>query len=477
MVEIIGVRFNNGGKMYYFDPKGQILKIGTDVLVETARGVEMGHVVVANTEVDESEIVAPLKSIIRVADKDDYRQRKENKEKEKDAFIIANEQIREHKIPMKLVDVEYTFDRSKILFYFTADGRVDFRELVKSLAGIFHTRIELRQIGVRDEARQLGSFGICGRYVCCGTFLDDFKPVSIRMAKEQGLSLNPTKISGVCGRLMCCLQYEQNAYEDILKRMPPKGAVAETPDGKGVIVDVATLKEEVKVKFDDGDVVRFGTYKVSDIKFKNNRKNKNDEVFDKDSHKDVDEDTLKNADEAAVMAADIIDEEAEALIAYESQSDTDDKADTANSGNSGNSGSSDDSLVYKENGFNKKDSGSEAENSSSNNGEKKEYPQKPRDKKRYNNRDKRDRRDKRDNSGNNKKAENKRNGKKNGEDKGFDKQKKFKGERSQKGDKNFKSGKRGGDFKKSDKFDGNKKPNINQKNSAPSGQADNPKAD
>lgn len=266
MVEIIGVRFSSAGKIYYFDPKGEQLSVGTKILVETARGVELGHVVIANKNVDDSEIVAPLKPIIRKANEDDFKTVAENKEKEKDAFIIAAEKIREHNIDMKLVDVEYTFDRSKILFYFTADGRVDFRELVKTLASIFHTRIELRQIGVRDEARQIGSYGICGRNLCCGTFLDDFRPVSIKMAKEQGLSLNPTKISGVCGRLMCCLQYEQNAYDDMLKKLPHKGAVVETRDGKGIVVDVATLKGEVKVKFEEGDGFRFGSYKIGEFK-------------------------------------------------------------------------------------------------------------------------------------------------------------------------------------------------------------------
>ena len=205
---------------------------------------------------------------------------------------------------MKLVDVEYTFDSSKILFYFTADGRVDFRELVKSLAGIFHTRIELRQIGVRDEARQLGSFGICGRYVCCGTFLDDFKPVSIKMAKEQGLSLNPTKISGVCGRLMCCLQYEQNAYEDMLKRLPSKGTVADTPDGRGIIVDVATLKGEVRVKFDDGDITRYGMYKVEDIKTKGGRYN-NAAAEEKDELVEMSEElaALMNEESGEIISA------------------------------------------------------------------------------------------------------------------------------------------------------------------------------
>ncbi len=266
MVEVIGVRFNSAGKIYYFDPKGKKLNIGTNILVETARGTEMGHVVVANTNVDDSEIVPPLRPLVRVATEEDFARVRENKEKEKEAFIIANEKIREHNIEMKLIDVEYTFDRSKILFYFTADGRVDFRELVKSLAGVFHTRIELRQIGVRDEARQLGGYGICGRHLCCGTFLDDFRPVSIKMAKEQGLSLNPTKISGACGRLMCCLQYEQNAYDDMLAKLPNRGALVETSDGKGIVVDVATLKGIIKVKFGEGDNVRFGSYKIGEFK-------------------------------------------------------------------------------------------------------------------------------------------------------------------------------------------------------------------
>lgn len=265
MVEIIGVRFNSAGKIYYFDPNGQKLSVGTKILVETARGTEMGHVVTPNSEIDESEIIPPLRPVVRVATEEDFRCVEENKEKEKEAFIIANEQIREHKIDMKLIDVEYTFDRSKILFYFTADGRVDFRELVKSLAAIFHTRIELRQIGVRDEARQLGSYGICGRYLCCGTFLDDFRPVSIKMAKEQGLSLNPTKISGACGRLMCCLQYEQNAYDDMLEKLPRKGEMVDTADGRGMVIDVATLKGIIKVKFEDGENVRFDSYKLGEF--------------------------------------------------------------------------------------------------------------------------------------------------------------------------------------------------------------------
>ncbi len=265
MVEITGIKFTSGGKMYYFSPNGLKLNVGEKVLVETARGVEMGKVVAENRMVDESEIVSPLKPIIRVATEEDFKQAQENKEKEKEAFEIANEKIAEHKLDMKLVGVEYTFDRSKLLFYFTAVGRVDFRELVKTLASVFKTRIELRQIGVRDEARQVGSLGICGRNLCCGTFLNDFHPVSIKMAKEQGLSLNPTKISGVCGRLMCCLQYEQDAYEYMLEKMPKRGDAVETPDGPGIVADTATLKGQVKVKFvnEEGETVKFETYEIN----------------------------------------------------------------------------------------------------------------------------------------------------------------------------------------------------------------------
>jgi len=268
MIEIIGVKFSSGGKAYYFDPKGIRAENGVHVLVETARGVEMGKVVIPNKMVEESEVVSPLKPILRLATEQDFRQAEENKEKEKEAFELAVRKIAEHKLDMKLVSAEYTFDRSKVLFYFTADGRVDFRELVKSLASEFHTRIELRQIGVRDEARQLGSLGICGRFLCCSTFLNDFHPVSIKMAKEQGLSLNPTKISGVCGRLMCCLQYEQDAYEDMLAKMPKRGDKVETPDGVGIVADTATLKGQIKVKFPDenGETGRLETYVLGDFR-------------------------------------------------------------------------------------------------------------------------------------------------------------------------------------------------------------------
>lgn len=268
MVEIVGVKFNNAGKMYYFDPNSIKVKMGEKVLVETARGVEMGKIVAENTMVPDEEVVAPLKPIIRIATEADLKQEEENRKKEKEAFDITVKKIAEHNLDMKLVDAEYTFDRSKILFYFTADGRVDFRELVKTLASEFKTRIELRQIGVRDEARQLGGLGICGRPLCCNSFLNDFHPVSIKMAKEQGLSLNPTKISGVCGRLMCCLQYEQNAYEDMLKKLPNKGEKVETPDGVGIVSEVATLKGQVKVRFSDsnGEMIKFETYGLGDFK-------------------------------------------------------------------------------------------------------------------------------------------------------------------------------------------------------------------
>ena len=237
MVEIIGVRFNSAGKVYYFDPKGNQLEAGTRVLVETARGVEMGKVGTPNKMVEDREIVPPLKAIIRIAAEADFRQEEENKEKEKEAFDIAVQKIAEHKLDMKLVGAEYTFDRSKILFYFTADGRIDFRELVKDLASTLHTRIELRQIGVRDESKMLGGLGICGRPFCCSTFLDGFHSVTIKMAKDQGLSLAPCKISGTCGRLMCCLKYEQNSYEYFHKITPKVGTVVDCRHGRGAVVD------------------------------------------------------------------------------------------------------------------------------------------------------------------------------------------------------------------------------------------------
>ncbi len=255
MAEIIGVRFKSVGKIYYFTPGDRQIGIGESVIVETARGVECGTVVLANREVDDQSLAAPLKPVIRVATAEDFRRIAENEKKEKEAFAICEEKIERHKLSMKLVEVECTFDNNKILFYFTAENRVDFRELVKDLASVFRTRIELRQIGVRDEAKMLGGLGICGQPFCCARFLGEFQPVSIKMAKEQGLSLNPTKISGTCGRLMCCLKYEQESYEDLLRTTPKAGAIVSTAEGKGVVEEVNLLTGKLKVKLDGKDLV------------------------------------------------------------------------------------------------------------------------------------------------------------------------------------------------------------------------------
>ena len=266
MAEVVGVRFKEVGKVYYFDPDGHSLKKGDMVIVETARGVECGEVAMENRDVSEEEIVKPLKKLVRVATDEDIDKVKENKEKEKEAFEICEKKILKHGLDMKLVDIEYTFDNSKILFYFTADGRVDFRELVKDLASVFHTRIELRQIGVRDESKMLGGIGICGRPFCCSSFLGDFQPVTVKMAKEQGLSLNPTKISGTCGRLMCCLKYEQNAYDHLLRITPKTGAIVETPEGRGKVVDVNLLRGIVKVQLDKKADAAPAAYDRKDVK-------------------------------------------------------------------------------------------------------------------------------------------------------------------------------------------------------------------
>lgn len=266
MAEVVGVRFKEVGKVYYFDPDGHSLKKGDMVIVETARGVECGEVAMENRDVSEEEIVKPLKKLVRVATDEDIDKVKENKKKEKEAFEICEKKILKHGLDMKLVDIEYTFDNSKILFYFTADGRVDFRELVKDLASVFHTRIELRQIGVRDESKMLGGIGICGRPFCCSSFLGDFQPVTVKMAKEQGLSLNPTKISGTCGRLMCCLKYEQNAYDHLLRITPKTGAIVETPEGRGKVVDVNLLRGIVKVQLDKKADAAPAAYDRRDVK-------------------------------------------------------------------------------------------------------------------------------------------------------------------------------------------------------------------
>ncbi len=251
MAEIVGIRFKEIGKVYYFDPSGNTFKKGDHAIVETVRGVECGEVAIENKEVSEDELVLPLKKILRPASREDVATYNENKKREIEAAEICKQRIEAHGLEMNLVDVEYTFDRAKVIFYFTADGRVDFRELVKDLASVFRTRIELRQIGVRDEAKMIGGLGICGRPFCCNSFLGNFQPVSIKMAKEQGLSLNPGKISGACGRLMCCLKYEQNAYDHLLKITPKPGAIVQTADGKGTVVETSLLTGKLKVQLDN----------------------------------------------------------------------------------------------------------------------------------------------------------------------------------------------------------------------------------
>ena len=266
MTEIIGVRFKDVGKVYYFSPSGKKLNAGDKVIVETARGIECGEVVIPNRKINDENVVQPLKSIIRPASKDDLQAIKSNAEKETEIMRTFIKKIEEHKLDMKAIDVDYTFDGSKILFYFTAENRVDFRELVKDLAGIYRTRIELRQIGVRDEAKMLGGLGICGRPFCCSSFLGEFQPVSIKMAKEQSLSLNPSKISGTCGRLMCCLKYEQDCYEELLKITPKAGALVETAEGRGVVEDANILTGVLKVKLDKSPDAPSISVKRDDVK-------------------------------------------------------------------------------------------------------------------------------------------------------------------------------------------------------------------
>ena len=264
--EVVGIKFKKPGKIYFFDPAGLKLNLQDTVIADTANGEEFAKIAMANKLMPDEKIVEPLRKELSVATKKDIRQNEENKQKEKEAFKIALDKIAKHKLPMKLIDVEYKFDRSKILFYFTADGRIDFRELVKDLAAIFKTRIELRQIGVRDEVRRMGGNGVCGRELCCCSFLNNFDAVSIKMAKEQNMSLNPSKISGVCGRLMCCLKYEQEAYEEKLRRLPKVGSIVETVDGEGTVDSVEILKENVRVKFEDDDGYHYKKYKAEDVK-------------------------------------------------------------------------------------------------------------------------------------------------------------------------------------------------------------------
>ena len=279
MVKVVGVKFKETGKAYFFAPGNFEPACGEAVIVETARGLEYGIVSQTVREISEEEIVAPLKELIRIATEQDKIQVEKNKKREKEAFTICEEKILKHKLDMKLVDVEYTFDANKILFYFTAEGRVDFRELVKDLAAVFKTRIELRQIGIRDEAKMLGGLGICGRKLCCSSFLDGFHPVSIKMAKEQGLSLNPTKISGNCGRLMCCLKYEQNCYDEYARIAPSQGAIVMTPNGKGTVQSITMLKGIAKVMLEGDTEAKIEEFNFSDLKIlKNNKNNDNSEA-------------------------------------------------------------------------------------------------------------------------------------------------------------------------------------------------------
>ena len=282
MVKVIGVRFRNAGKIYYFAPGKYEIKSGQHVIVETARGIEYGYVVLGTREVEDGKVVQPLKSVIRMATKEDEAVEEANKKKEKDAFKVCLEKIRKHNLEMKLIDVEYTFDNNKILFYFTADGRIDFRELVKDLAAVFKTRIELRQVGVRDETKIVGGIGICGRPLCCHSYLSEFIPVSIKMAKEQNLSLNPTKISGVCGRLRCCLKNEEETYEYLNSKLPNVGDYVTTDDGlKGEVHSVNVLRQTVKViVVVDKDEKEIRDYKVDQLKFKPRRRKEKSHVQD-----------------------------------------------------------------------------------------------------------------------------------------------------------------------------------------------------
>ena len=288
MKNIIGIRFKKLGKIYFFNPKGLKIKKGDKVIVETTQGEELAEVLIPNRYVEDEKIIAPLKKVVRIANNRDIKRYDECRKIEKEAFDICKQKIKEHKLNMTLTEVECKFDNSKVIFYFTADGRIDFRDLVKDLAAIYRTRIEMRQIGVRDEVRRIGGNGVCGRELCCCTFLSDFEAVSIKMAKEQNISLNPSKISGNCGRLMCCLKYENEVYEDKLKRLPNVGAIVKTEDGEGEVDGVETLKERVKVKFktEDGDGYTYKRYDAKDIK-----------VIKDIAKERIDEEELKNKKE------------------------------------------------------------------------------------------------------------------------------------------------------------------------------------
>lgn len=285
---VVGVRFKPVGKIYYFDPGTLPIEKNSFVIVETSRGTEFGQVVTGKRDIDDSQVIQPLKTVTRIADEQDMERFNGNKEREKEAVVICREKIKKHKLPMRLIDVEITFDNSKIIFYFTADNRIDFRELVKDLASVFRTRIELRQIGVRDEAKMVNGIGICGRSLCCATFLGDFHPVSIKMAKDQGLSLNPGKISGSCGRLMCCLQYEEAAYEDLMKNLPGDGDIIDTPEGQGEVLSVSVLKQTIKTAVrkppkDDVSIFYFNPEEITIVK----RKHRREERLTKEEMKEL----------------------------------------------------------------------------------------------------------------------------------------------------------------------------------------------
>ena len=290
MKNIVGVQFKKTGKIYFFDPGELKIDNNSFVIVETSQGDEYGKVVISNRNMPEQNIVKPLKKVLRIATYKDTKHYEENKEKEKEAFKIFEDKIKEHKLDMTLTDVEVKFDNSKILFYFTADGRIDFRDLVKDLAAIFKTRIELRQIGVRDEVKRIGGMGVCGRQLCCCSFLNDFEAVSIKMAKEQNMSLNPSKISGNCGRLMCCLKYEQNVYEDKLKKLPKVGAIVKTEDGEGTVEGVETLKEKLRVKLkDENGEFYYKKYDASEVKIIKNIEDKKEDAEEKAHLKELQE--------------------------------------------------------------------------------------------------------------------------------------------------------------------------------------------
>ena len=300
MQEIIGVKFKKVGKIYFFDPNGLKFNKGDNAIVETARGIELGEVAVSNRMMNEDKMVSSLKKAIRVATPEDNKVFKENEKKAQDAFKVCEEKIAKHNLDMKLIDVEYTFDSSKLLFYFTADTRIDFRELVKDLAAIYKTRIELRQIGVRDEVKMLGGYGMCGRELCCVNHLTDLNPVSIKMAKEQGLSLNPTKISGSCGRLMCCLKHEQDVYEEKLSRLPNVGALVNTPDGKGTVEDIQVLKEVLTVRIEKDDSAIKKSFAFKDIEVLKNSRKKAEKLEEGVTEKD-----LKKLEEGFIRTDDI----------------------------------------------------------------------------------------------------------------------------------------------------------------------------